>query len=396
MSDGWDRLLAAARRKLERGGGELSGTVSIANPTDAERHVIIGITGRHRGAGVTSMRIKLAELDRALRASRGTGLVDVLEHEGGPVRDRSAERAADERDRAAALEELARRAGSHRDEPWFARLSEQLATDGTATRFVRRGDAEQLGLAGAVLDQLPIDAVPLPVLAERATGNTKALSGTPLASLVLRALALRDGVDAPTTSRQQRELWESAGVIVDDLASQVLVLNLPTWEDELLGGWLTEAARAGVPLRVTLHQLTVSPVTPQAEEVWVCENPAVLRAAAGELGASSAPLVCTEGQPSAACHTLLASVAGRIHWRGDFDWTGLRTTAMALERYAAMPWRMDTASYLHALESGESEPLKGTSAPSPWEPDLSAALSRNGRTVMEERLIPALLDDLKR
>ena len=52
-----------------------------------------------------------------------------------------------------------------------------------------------------------------------------------------------------------------------------------------LGGWLTEAAEAGEPFRVTLHQLTVMPVMPLAIDLRVCENPAVLRAAAGQLGA---------------------------------------------------------------------------------------------------------------
>ena len=126
----------------------------------------------------------------------------------------------------------------------------------------------------------------------------------------------------------------------------------------------------------------------------MCENPAVLRAAAGQLGAGSAPLVCTEGQPSAACHALLAAAAGRIHWRGDFDWTGLRTTAMAIDRYGAVPWRMNSSDYLTALDEGESEPLKGPPAASPWEPGLAEAMARHGRAIMEERLIPVLLEDL--
>ncbi|MGI8592226.1 MAG: DUF2399 domain-containing protein [Nakamurella sp.] len=71
----------------------------------------------------------------------------------------------------------------------------------------------------------------------------------------------------------------------------------------------------------------------------------MLRAAAAELEDSCAPLICTEGQPSAACHQLLSQVTGTIHWRDDFDWTGLRTTAAAVSRYGAVPWRMSTADY---------------------------------------------------
>jgi len=110
---------------------------------------------------------------------------------------------------------------------------------------------------------------------------------------------------------------------------------------------------------------------------------------------TDAALICTEGIPSAACHRLLSHCAGRpVHWRGDFDWTGLRTTAMALDRYGAVPWRMSTADYNSALAAGDSEPLRGTPSSSPWDPSLATRMHETGRAVMEERLIPALLTDL--
>jgi uncharacterized protein (TIGR02679 family) len=181
---------------------------------------------------------------------------------------------------------------------------------------------------------------------------------------------------------------------MDDLASQVLVLNLPTKDTHVVADWLRDAAGFGIPFRLTLHQLSTDPITVTAPDLYVCENPAVLRAAAAELGEASAPLICTEGQPSAACHRLLTAARGRIHWRGDFDWTGLRTTAAAIDRHDATPWRMSTPDYLTALETGDSEPLKGPAANSPWEPSLAERMSAHGRAVMEERLIPTLLADL--
>ena len=48
---GWERLLVAARRSLERTGGRLDGRIGLADPTDAERRVVIGLTGRHRPPG---------------------------------------------------------------------------------------------------------------------------------------------------------------------------------------------------------------------------------------------------------------------------------------------------------------------------------------------------------
>lgn len=123
----------------------------------------------------------------------------------------------------------------------------------------------------------------------------------------------------------------------------------------------------------------------------------------GELGPGGAPLVCTEGVPSASCHRLLASAAGQpggtggracIRWRGDFDWTGLRITAEGIARYGVIPWRISAADYVGALSSG-SEPLKGPAAGSAWDPALAEQMRSAGRAVMEERLIPQLLSDLR-
>ena len=179
---------------------------------------------------------------------------------------------------------------------------------------------------------------------------------------------------------------------MDDLASQVLVLNVPA-SGSPLGGWLTESAALGTPFRITLHQLTSMPITLDTAQVRVCENPAVLRAAAAELGPRCAPLACTEGIPSAACHHLLGQ-ALVLHWRGDFDWTGLRVLAAAATRYGAVPWRMTADDYLAALAGGESEPLKGPPSTSPWDSRLATEMRISGRAVMEERLIPLLLRDL--
>jgi uncharacterized protein (TIGR02679 family) len=165
----------------------------------------------------------------------------------------------------------------------------------------------------------------------------------------------------------------------------------------VVGDWLRGAAAAGLPFRLTLHQLTRYPLTPAGPRLFVCENPAVLRTAAAELGPDAAPLVCTEGVPSAACLRLIAAAARagvRIHWRADLDWTGLRGTAEAITRFGAIPWRMSTSDYLTALERGDSEPLRGSPATSPWDPALAGHLTRTGRAVMEERLLPILLADL--
>ena len=382
---GWRRLLAAARRSLERTGGRLDGSVSLTAPSDAERLVVIGITGVHRPSGVGRLTVRLADLDEHLRALCGVGLAGAL----GPVRDRPGERRREAAARDAVLARAT--AGRYAGEVWYTEWLSGLLRDGTLTRVVRAGLS--FGDVMAVLDALPAHDEPMPAFAERTVGDTKALADGFVRGLVLRALAAWHRVDIPSNAEEERTLWELAGVVPDDLASQVVVLGVPA-TGGLLGDWLTAAASAAVPFRITLHQLRLCPVVLDCDELFVCENPAVLRAAAGR---RSRPLVSTEGVPSAAVHALLRAAPGGvpIRWRNDFDWTGIRLTAAALWRYpSAVPWRMSTADYLGA--AGRGVPLTGIPAATPWDPELAAAMTTVGRAVMEERLMDRLLDDLNR
>ncbi|MFC7582810.1 TIGR02679 family protein [Nonomuraea antimicrobica] len=386
---GLGRLIArlAARVEQDR---ELYAPVVLAQPTDEERRAVERLLGRRARQGTGRLGVSPQAVESALRlAGICDDLREALDTLVGPISVRSHERAREAEARAALLALLAE--CRHAAEPWFAEWLADLSSDGTLTRAVRQG-GEPVSRARAVLDVLPADARPISVLAEQVTGDTKALSGTPLARLVLRALAARASEPAPASAAQRRALWESAGVIVDDLASQVLVLGLRATGSPL-GEWLTAAAGHATPFRVTLHQLVTMPVLVTSPVVFVCENPAVLRAAVGVAGAA---LVCTEGIPSIACHRLLAAcVDRRVWWRGDFDWTGLRTTTEAVARHGAEPWRMDVATYERALGGGDSEPLRGSPAASPWDFGLAARMTVTGRAVMEERLVDDLIHDLR-
>jgi uncharacterized protein (TIGR02679 family) len=177
----------------------------------------------------------------------------------------------------------------------------------------------------------------------------------------------------------------------------VLVLNLPA-EGRGLGEWLTGAARLGIPFYVTLHQLMTLPLTIRDVLVQVCENPAVLRRAAGELGAASAPLLCTEGRPSAAFHQLADTVvagSGQLRYHGDFDWPGLAIASAVMRRHGASTWRMSAADYLAGVRAdAEHVRLTGTPQPTPWDPELSEVMAATGRVLYEENVTDALIGDL--
>ena len=385
---GWRRLLAAARRSLERTGGDLAGSISVSDPTEAERLVVIGVTGVYRPASAARLTVRLDSVDGYLTEAYGVGLTDVL-RAAAPLRNRPGEARSEASARAAVLESARR--SRHADAPWYEGWLDDLRRDGTLTRIVRSGLPFSEVLR--VLDALPAADEPLPAFADRVLGDTKGLHDGFVRGLTLRALAAWLGVAAPAGAEQERELWESAGVIPDDLASQVLVLNLPARGDGLLGSWLSQAAQVGMPVRVTLYHLRREPLRLACDEIFVCENPAVLRAAAGT---PSRPLICTEGVPSAAVHRLLrAAPDAVIRWRNDFDWTGVRLTGAALQRYPrCVPWGMSVADY--QAHAGDGVPLQGVApAAAGWDPHLVEAMRQTGQAVMEERLLKDLLHDLR-
>ena len=396
------RLFAAARRSLEQSGGDLNRSIGVSDPGDAERRAIIGITGVHRKNGVKRLEVRLDALDARLRDALGIGLIDALPViTGVPLRNLPKDRARVSAERAQATRILTD-SSLYDTHPWYAAWAAQLERDGTVTRLANQSTTIHLTQAVRTLEYLetrPPDAVPipLPVLADTVTRDTKALNKGTLATLVLRALAEQAEIPQPNRTEQIRDLWDRFGVVVDDLASRVLVLNLPARGDGL-GAWLTDAARLGIPFQVTLHQLTTLPIEAQVEEIYVCENPAVLRRAAEQLGPACPPLVCTEGRPSTAFHRLArAALAGgaSVRYHGDFDWPGIEMTTQILQRYNASPWRMRADDYRRAVSREiEHIALKGTPRATSWDPDLASAMAEAGVAVYEESCLDALLADL--
>ncbi|MEU0621848.1 TIGR02679 domain-containing protein [Streptomyces rubiginosohelvolus] len=265
------RLLGAARRSLERNGGEITGSVGLTNPTPDERNAIIGITGVYRSADVRRVSLPLEALDQNVRNVTGASLRELLERLGPPLRFRADERSAIDQARQQLLAE-GEASTLHVQNPWYKEWLSGLASDGTITGLINKKDERLLTQAIRVLEYLYARAsgsppVMLAALADATTGNTKTLNpgqGS-LPTLVLRALATARGVPLAAGAEARRELWDAFDVIVDDLASRVLVLNLPA-AGRGLGEWLTDAARYGTPFHVTLHQLVTLPVTVQRAE----------------------------------------------------------------------------------------------------------------------------------
>ncbi|MFF4763786.1 TIGR02679 family protein [Streptomyces sp. NPDC001292] len=396
-------LLERARNRLATG-RPLDSPATLKAATSEQRRAVELLLGRRLRSG-SSLTVPLAEVDRVLRASMACpdGLAAAVVALTGPVTDRRAEEAALAAAWQRALVELdhpgvADRAGLA---PWRAKVE--------STGLLKRlsgGDpvaARELAAdAVRVLSALPADGLTLPVLAARTLGDAHALDdGRPLAALVLSAVrALAALPETATGADGRRAAWAAAGVALDDLSSRVLVHGLPGSPRTTTGHILAAARDGGEPCVLTLRQVVGRPpgLGLNGHTVHVCENPAVLAAAADELGSDCPPLVCVEGNPSAAARTLLTHIADQGHpiaYHGDFDWGGIRIATGILRLPTAVPWRYDTPSYLAAVERGLGTPLTtGTPTPTPWDPTLAEALTQHAVRVEEEHLLDQLLADL--
>ncbi|GAB7033706.1 hypothetical protein JCM4914_51670 [Streptomyces platensis subsp. malvinus] len=389
-------LVDRVRRRMARD-EPLTGLVTLAAPTAAQRAAAERLLGRAPGAG-RSLSLRLDAVDAVLRRSGASpdGLAAAVTALTGPVTRLTDVREQEEkawREAYVPLDALIRTS-----RPDLADWADRLRCDGLVRRLARTPHAAKrlLGDTAEALRRLPADpAISLSAFAATALGDAHALDdGTPLATLVLSGARAMTGFPDGGGAEWRREAWASAGLLKDALSSTVLTLGLRGTPA------LDWAAEAGEPAVLTLRQLTRTPPRTAPDPVHVCENPAVLATAADTLGASCPPLVCLQGQPSAAALTLLRHLHNHgtaLRYHGDFDWGGLRIATALLHRVPWRPWRYTAADYRAATATVPlAPPLTGTPATAAWDPDLRPALTEFGVRIEEEVLLDDLLADLAR
>jgi uncharacterized protein (TIGR02679 family) len=250
----------------------------------------------------------------------------------------------------------------------------------------------------AVLEALPRDDdshVRLARLAADVLHDAHALDhDRPLGRAVARLVAGIHGLPRPQRAgRTWRAAWAAGGIVCDGVSSRVLVLNLPLVGDAPVARLC--AATPGEPLWLTLRVLNGIWAVP-AVDVYICENPTVVEAAADTLGTACPPLVCTDGIASGAALDLLAGVAAAgctLHVRADFDTAGLTIADQVLSvAPAALPWRFDAPTY--ATVCGLDGHHVGGPTLATAVPALRELYDRTRIPVHEERLLPHLLSDL--
>ncbi|GGX07468.1 TIGR02679 family protein [Streptomyces lomondensis] len=367
---------------------------------DAQREALADLLGLDRLPDARPS-VDLARLQEAVTELCGRTVRETVTELVGPLGDRAGERRRQEDERAELWTWLA----DHdivRAQPalsaWVAscRAAGLVGASSERTRSL-------LTDALTVLGELPARAEPLPVFAARVlNGHAHALDdGTPVSTLVLRALAALHDTAAPQSAADRRTLWTRAGIADDDVSATVLVAGLRPSGDGPLARVSRVCAEAGQAASLTLAQLRApgefTLAAAPVPVVHAVENPSILALAVRRFGPDCPSLVCTSGWPnSAAIHLLrlLADQGATLRYHGDFDGEGIRIAAYLLDKTPARPWRMTAADYRAVVARTSHGPQPGRLTEAPWDPELTRAMSEHGTAVVEELVADVLLADL--
>jgi len=347
-------LWCSARIKLERNALIPCGVVTVNLDEDGASRLggLLGICQQPGRA-----RVSLAALDETLRRSAAAaGLVAVLGAVYGSLVDRAAAR--EQRETAWAemwthLDALLADAGLAAA-PWVPAFVDSLHHSGILARAGVPAANAALASAVAALRELApgtmlagVDAAAEPrwelaELAGRLTGDAHGFDDGRLAgALVLRAAAAAADEAVPASTAGRRRLWETLGVATDTVSGTALVWGLRPPGRNRWAAAMRERANLGLVTHLTVHELRATPPGPlvaAGQQVFACENPQVLQAAARARVA--APLVCLAGNPSMSGLLLLRRlIDGRadLTYHGDFDWPGV-AIATRVMGVGARPW----------------------------------------------------------
>ncbi len=385
---GLARLLDAAAARY-RALGRVGGSVELDSLSAGEARVLhhLRATGRALPHTGTPARIELARLDRAL-ADAG-GLLGVLEAAGHDLVTDDERRRAERAAHAQAWESSLSAARSQATVDWVLALRSQRAGGPPEALSVVLTALGLLDSDGGIWDRAR--------LASEVCGNPHALdNGRPAVSLLLAALAHREQCPPPTDAATRRALLARHGILSDPHSSTVLVLGLRATGRGPAARQL--AAADGGHAVLTLSQLAASSLRAVGARLRTCEGPVVIRAVEARFGeASPSPLLCTDGQPSAACDALLRQLAQPVEHSGDFEWGGLRIAALMRARYGARPWRHGVSDYERALgrlaaRAPALDAPRG-SPPAGFE-SLWLRLAEHRVPVWQEDLLEKLVEDL--
>ncbi len=393
-------VVAAARKRAEGGFGTEKGPLRLDLTPDQRREVgrLLGSVWQHSGREVP-LQILADRL--SIHGLSVRGLVELL---GGPIENRrdskKLQATAAHAQRAEAIQHLTELG-----------LDQVVVQEWLATAGLPKEDlvdfVQRVAMVWRLLPSGPGSSIRLAQLAAMAEKDAHALDADQaLGRAVVRLIADTTGQPRPNRGGPAwRNVWRAARVQCDLISSRVLALNIPVTPTSQLGRVCATAR--GEPIWLTQRMLT-TPWSAYPADIWVCENPNVIEAAADAHGAAGAAMVCTDGVPAGAALDLLVGLAeagAQLRVRADFDTTGVRIVErLVAEIPSALLWRFDATTYWAQLPDSAVAALsltRGTQESSPADNKvaqeldlLKAAFQSAEMVVHEEQLLGFLLQDV--
>lgn len=383
----WSSVAAA----LDRNGVDWRGRITLPELAPEGRRRLGVVIER---AVVPGRRtVALADLSGGVERIARSTLLDVLAelgHAPAGRREAALARQAAVRDRRAALtavvEELTPTAG------WLPGWADAAWRDGLLAG--RSADAvDAVVRRVAVIAECGGTGRSRTEIAAQVLGDAHALdSATPLATLITRALAERDGPGP------ERVVWERAGMPLDLVSAPALTWGLPLLGDTAVAVAARAMTGAGLPLHLSTVALRHAALRVAAGvAVLVVENPRLVESAAQRRLPGA--VLCTNGNSTTApteAVLALGAAGARLRYHGDIDVAGLAMTGRAAE-IGCVPFEMSARAYLDALTAAAEHDIAlphdpAPVPPTPWDPDLAVAFSVHRLVVHEERVMDAVLD----
>lgn len=439
--EGFARLFAAARKKYESY-GRIGGTVRLSRLRDAERGKLSGLLSRDlKSQG--SVTVSLQELDEILQASRfEVDLLSLLELiYGEPIKPKSVKHLEAESAWKDFVSQLKAVTEKQETQIWLDGLSEGQGYGYRTLRDVfehtQELDANTLGPLYAViraLDRLPVrkgKMEQLPIFAAMISGDPHFLDRDRLSGRLFYygMLAYLDTSEKENTdplpldeienieSFRVRKQYKQAGILLDALSSQVLVVEIADKGDTRSYAMTLHAIerlrnrREGCESQALAKDDFINR-TLTLKHLFVSENPSICESLARQMTQTeykSVPLpaiLCTSGQPSVAALELLDFFATHdvmIHYSGDFDVKGLEMAISLEERYRDhwQPWGMTSTMVCEVLahlddsiggvEFSEQECRMLENMACRWDSELVDTLLKGKIKVFQEMFVDQLI-----
>lgn len=358
-----ERFMLGARKRYESY-GRITGTVHVKNATETEKADMSRILGRMISG--SDIRVSLKDFVHALQES-SFGKVDFLKVMNcyfqeviETTREKAEGKKKADEDFYRTLEKvLENKNADTYAYDWLNRMIHEKDSGYRILAKIRKENQEEAvrifsrvaeGIKKVIHEESTGEEIA--VFASSISGNPHFLDrGSDGANLLVSFLCFFFGTEFPKDTVSWYELFETAGLIKDEIAGSTAIYHLHLFRN-------TEKDKASMgsysyqePFMLTAGTLkNITSVQAENNCAYVVENEMVFTSLLKEIKNQKITLICTSGQLSVTAQLLVKKMAEnriRIYYSGDLDPEGISICERLYEKYpeSIIPWHMDETSY---------------------------------------------------